>query len=212
MKYLKIFLIPVLSLIIISCAEDIVIEPDPPAPSSMVIDTVRNLSGDTALTGKFTYFSLSTKSVVTGDDTLTNKWDLAFRGTTIWINGGALRFGQGGAIVAGSPRYNSIYPLTNFDTISVAPGSGYGTDDSPVNLAIPTGSGNGWYNYDAPNNFIQAIPGVVLFIKTGEGKYAKVEIMSYYKDSNPQPMPDPVNFRYYTFRYTYQADGTTKLK
>lgn len=205
-------MMPVLSLIISSCGEDAVVEPEPPAPSTMAVDTIRNLSGDTSSSGKFTYFSLSTKLQVTGDDTTTNKWDIAFRGTTIWINGGSVRYGLGGAIVTGAPAYSSVYSLTNFDTISIAPTTGYGTDEPSNNLAIPTGSDNGWYNYDAPNNYISPIAGRVLLLKTGDGKYAKVEILSYYKDMNPQPMPNPTNFRYYTFRFTYQADGSTKLK
>jgi len=212
MKYLIaiIFILPFF--FFAACGSDSVIEPEPPAPSTMTVDTVRNLSGDTANTGSFTYYSLRTNAVITGADTLSNLWDIAFRGTTIWINGGSVRFGQGGAIVAGAPRYSAIYPLTNFDTISVAPQTGYGTDEAPTDLAIPTGSGNGWYTYDAPNNFIQAIPGAVILLKTGDGKYAKLEILSYYKDANPQPFPFPTNFRFYTFRFTYQADGTTRLK
>jgi len=212
MKYFGLISILFLMVFFASCGDDTVTEPDPPPASTMAVDTIRNLNGDTSNTGSFTYFSLRTKSVVTGADTITNLWDIAFRGTTILINGGSIRYGLGGAIAAGSPRYSTIYPLTNFDTISVAPATGYGTDETPTDLAIPTGSGNGWYTYDAPNNFIQAIPGAVLLIKTGDGKYAKVEILSYYKDGNPQPFPFPVNFRFYTFRFTYQTDGTTKLK
>lgn len=212
MKYSKLLWFPVISLMLFSCGEDTVVEPDPPAPSSMAVDTIRNLNGDTSSTGSFTYFSLSTKSVVTGADTLTNKWDLAFRGTIIWINGGSIRFGHGGAIVAGAPAYSGLYPQTNFDTITTAPVAGYGVDNSPTSLAIPTGSDNGWYNYDGATNYIAPIAGRVLLIKTGDGKYAKVEILSYYKDGIPDPMPNPVNFRFYTFRYTYQADGTGKLK
>lgn len=205
-------ILPVICFFFSACAEDTIVEPPPPSASTMSVDTVKNLNGDTLSTGRFTYFSLSTKSEVTGNDTLTNKWDIAFRGTTIWINGGSVRFGNGGAIAAGAPAYSGIYPLTNFDTISTAPTEGYGVDNSNTNLAIPTGSGNGWYSYDAAQNYIQAIPGVVILLKTGEGKYAKLEIMSYYKNSTPDPMPFPTNFRFYTFRYTYQPDGTTRLK
>jgi hypothetical protein len=210
-KLLFLFL-PLLCFLVSSCSEDSVVEPPPPSASTMTVDTIKNLNGDTLSTGRFTYFSLSTKSEVTGADTVSNKWDIAFRGTTIWINGGSVRFGIGGAIAAGAPVYSGIYPLTNFDTISAAPVSGYGLDNSNTNLAIPTGSGNGWYTYDAAANYIQAIPGVVLLIKTGDGKYAKLEILSYYKNSTPDPMPFPTNFRFYTFRFTYQADGTTRLK
>jgi hypothetical protein len=194
-----IFIILVLS----SCKEETIIEPSPPSGSSLPIDTIKNLNADTANTGAFTYFSLRTKTIITGQDTLSNLWDVAFRGTTIWINGGPARFGQGGAF---------IQRLSNFDTVSAAPVSGYAVDSSDTQLAIPTGSGNGWYNYDGGTNTIFPIQGTVLIIKTAGGKYSKLEIMSYYKNSIPFPNPDPVNYRWYTFRYSLQTDGSTKLK
>jgi hypothetical protein len=60
---------------------------------------------------------------------------------------------------------------------------------------------------------LTAIPGRLLVIKTASGKYAKVEILNYYK-GNTTPLTtasDSIkiyNSRYYSFRYTYQADGT----
>lgn len=197
------------------CSEDSIIEPDPPSASTLPVDTARNIPADTmGNTGSFTYYSLRTKSVITGDDTLTDKWDIAFRTTTIYVNGGVLHpaGGQGGAIVTGANAYISIYPLSNFDTISVAPVSGYGVDTSAGHYAVPSGSGNGWYSYDFANNYIAPIPGRIILLKTGDGKYAKLEILSYYKDMDPQPMPNPLNSRWYTFRFSIQTDGSTRLK
>jgi hypothetical protein len=59
---------------------------------------------------------------------------------------------------------------------------------------------------------ITATAGKVIVLKTADGKYAKMEILSYYKDA-----PAPVNplrdiARYYTFQYVYQPDGSTRLK
>tara|TARA_Y100000385_G_C12520504_1_gene395184 strand:- start:13 stop:246 length:234 start_codon:yes stop_codon:yes gene_type:complete len=71
-------------------------------------------------------------------------------------------------------------------------------------LAIHTGSGNGWYTYTGPpEHLILPIPGKTLVIRTRDLKYAKVEILSYYKD-----LDDSVagNARYYNFNYLYNAN------
>jgi len=51
-------------------------------------------------------------------------------------------------------------------------------------------------------------------IKTATGKYAKMEIMNYYKGgttplSTATDSIKAYDSRYFTFRYTYQANGTT---
>lgn len=191
-----------LALVISGCSTDVV-EPPPPAAGDMPVRTYANLPADTANTMNFTYFRFSDSSIVSGNDTATANWDIAFRGTTIIINGGPVRSGQGGAI---------IYRNSNFDSVSIAPETGYAFDTSNTQLAIPTGANNGWYSYDFANNYVAPIQGTVLIIKTGDGKYAKVEILSYYKDQNPQPFPNPLNFRYYTFKFVYQPDGTRTIK
>jgi len=50
----------------------------------------------------------------------------------------------------------------------------------------------------------------VIFLKTAEGKYAKLEILSYHKGAPAAPIPTS-EARHYTFRYVYQPDGSTKL-
>jgi hypothetical protein len=199
-KLVYLFLI---SAVLYSCSDNPIVEPPPPPAGPLAIRTVSNLQADTALTGGYTYFRFSDSTVVTGADTATNKWDIAFRNTTIIINGGAVRFGSGGAFV----QRNS-----SFDTVSIAPESDYGVDTSATQLAIKTGSGNGWYNYDFANNYVTPIPATVLIIRTGDGKYAKVEIKSYYYNNDPQPFPNPENYRYYTFRFVYQPDGSRNIK
>ena len=192
----------VIALMISACSTEVV-EPPAPTAGEIPVRTYNNLPADTANTMNFTYFRFSDSSIVSGNDTTSANWDIAFRGTTIIINGGPVRTGNGGAI---------IYRNSNFDSVSIAPETGYAYDTTDTQLAIPTGSNNGWYSYDFANNYIAPIQGTVLIIKTGDGKYAKVEILSYYKDQNPQPFPNPVNFRYYTFRFVHQSDGSRTIK
>ena len=97
-----------------------------------------------------------------------------------------------------------------FDEIKEVPSTATFNQDTKTVLAIPTGSGKGWYNYDAPTNIISPIAGKVLLIKTADGKHAKMEILSYYKGAPATPNSSSQS-RYYTFRYVYQPDGTVKF-
>jgi hypothetical protein len=151
--------------------------------------------------GEFTKFSFSQNKVVTD-----NSWDIAFRGTTIIVNGGA-KIGitdeperTGGAsisIVAGT-----------FSSVTAFPAALSFKQDGAAVYAIPTGSGNGWYNYNATTHIISPIAGKVFVVKTHDGKYAKFEILSYYKDAPAAPSETSVS-PYYTFNFAYQANSTT---
>lgn len=184
----------------LGCQKDVT-EPDPVEPQGSVT-TVRDLPADTASQKVFTYFSLKDSAMVTADDSAGSKWDLAFSGTSVRINGGTGRVGQGGAMVLKN---------TDFDTLSEAPESGYAIDTSATQLAV-----KGWYQYTGatgmPPHTILPIAGIVLVVKTAEGKYAKVQVLSYYK-GNPQiGTATPEKARFYTFKYFLQPSGSRKLK
>ena len=218
MKKSTIGILAIAALIFSACKKDetnnAVVNPnDYNVAVSGKIVTVKNLPADTVVgigaqgpygAGKYTFFSLGTNSKIASTDSATSNWDLAFAGTTIRINAGTSGPGNGGAFV---------YTGT-FDALTSVPvDSTFRIDQAPT-YAITKGSGKGWYNYDGPNNLVTAIPGRVLVIKTATGKYAKVEILNYYK-GNTTPLStasDSIKIydsRYYSFRYTYQADGTT---
>lgn len=177
--------------------------------------TVSNLPADTIIgingtgqpvgAGKYAFFSLETNSWISNADSATAKWDLAFSGTTIRVNNATSGPGNGGAFVF----------IGTFDGLATVPvDSVFRTDNHPVSYAITKGSGKGWYNYDGANNLLTPIPGRVLVVKTASGKYAKVEILNYYKGGATPSATAPDNVkineqRYYSFRYTYQASGAT---
>jgi hypothetical protein len=190
---------------------------DDPAPVTITASTVTNLPADPpsggydpmsgqpiGVTKKFTLFSFKTGAIVANADSATTNWDLGFNGTTIIVNSGTSGPGTAGAqVLAGV-----------FDEIIEAPESGYGTDDKttvPATYAIPRGSGNGWYNYNPSTNVISPIAGRVIVVKTSEGKYAKMEILSYYKDSPVTPVSGDID-RHYTFRYVYQSGTGNKFE
>jgi hypothetical protein len=59
---------------------------------------------------------------------------------------------------------------------------------------------------------VSPIAGRVLVIRTATGKFAKIEILNYYKGGVTLPATASVSDklfkqRYYTFRYAYQPNG-----
>ena len=176
--------------------------------------TVKDLPADTIVgitpqgqpygAGKYTFFSLEKNAIVANTDSATTKWDLAFNGTKILTNGGTSGTGLGGAFV-------QVGLFDELKTISAD--SVFKTDNAPASYAITYGSGKGWYTYDPIKNLITPLAGRVLVIKTASGKYAKVEIISYYKGgatlaATATDAEKISKQRYYTFRFIYQPNGT----
>ncbi|RZN83384.1 MAG: hypothetical protein EVB11_05375 [Winogradskyella sp.] len=151
------------------------------------------------VSGAFTKFDFSTGQMTTSE----TDWDIAFRGTSIIVNGGVSlgtndepgRTGNAGAYIADG-TFASISEV-NISLIA---------QDSDTGYAIPSGSGNGWYLYNPQAFLITPIAGKILVFRTRDGKYAKVEILSYYENApdNPDAMTDAG--RYYTFNYIYQPN------
>ncbi|GAB3319250.1 HmuY family protein [Larkinella ripae] len=148
-------------------------------------------------TNRFTFYSLKEGKQVPSSDSASAKWDIGFRATTIIVNGGTGRAGQGGAYVH-SGTFESLTAVPDNATFSV--------DENTNKLAIPTGSGNGWYTYGG--GVISPTEDKVLVIRTADGKFAKVEVLSYYKGGPDGPGSES---RFYTFRYVYQPDGSKKF-
>ncbi|MEM8999877.1 MAG: IPT/TIG domain-containing protein [Bacteroidota bacterium] len=177
----------------------------------LVSGTMENLFAPTTsgfgepAAGPFTKFSFATGTVTESD----TEWDIAFRATTIAVNGGdvtgtddePVRNGNGGAAIEDAL----------FDEVVSADGLTYAQDGTGA-FAIPTGSDNGWYNYNFMTNVVSPLPGKIVVFRTHDGKYAKIEILSYYEDApaNPDGFVDAP--RYYTFNYIYNPnDGETTL-
>ncbi|EPR65279.1 HmuY family protein [Cyclobacterium qasimii] len=98
-----------------------------------------------------------------------------------------------------------------FQEIKEVPETATFSMDTETELAIPTGSGNGWYSYNSTTHAIKPIPGKVILLQTASGNYAKVEILSYYKGSPSDEALDPLTDvgATYTFQFVLQPNGTT---
>lgn len=150
---------------------------------------VTNFSADTS--GQtFKLFSFKNNSVVPVSDSATTKWDIGFRSTSIIVNSAPYGPGQAGIqLLAG----------TDFATLMTAPDAGYNTGNLPASTK--------WYNYNPDTHIISPVPGVVLVLKTADGKYVKMRIISYYKDNPATPDENSI-LRFYTFEFVYQPDGS----
>ena len=134
-------------------------------------------------------FSFRLGAVV--DDANATGWDLAFRRFQIIANGGTGYQGNGGIVDLGT---------VPFETVHGVPTTGYQPTESrpdPHNPAIAS-----WYSYGffshvlSPKRHVWAV-------RTADGRYAKMEIVSYYC-SGAQP-------GCVTFRYVYQGDGSAAV-
>ncbi|MCC5936858.1 MAG: HmuY family protein [Lunatimonas sp.] len=161
-------------------------------------DVIDRSTGEVIEARPFRYFSLENNQLVESQG---GNWDIGFKGTTIIVNSG----------VSGSGSAQGTVATGIFDEMDAIPASATFVSDGSEGLAIPTGSGNGWYNYNFQTHIVSPIPGRVLLIKTNAGNYAKIEILSYYENNPPLSevnglsTPSP----YYTFRYVLQPNGST---
>lgn len=143
------------------------------------IKMVKNIDAST----KMAYFNLTTGHETTdaGGD-----WDIAFDRTTILVNGGSSGKGKTTALLLKDVTFESVDSFQS---------SGFKAD-TEKEKAVPTGSGNGWYEYDMASHGINPIPERIILVKTSQGKYVKLEILGYYNKSNHQPAN-------YSFRYSF---------
>lgn len=204
------FLIIILSIGMLSCTKN---EPIITPPVTAI--TVNNLAADTVLgvspvtgmpisAGKFTFYSLERNALVPNTDSATKNWDIAIASTKILTNGGTSGTGLGGAFV-----YSGLFD----DLKTISSDSIFKTDNAPASYAITYGSGKGWYVYDQLTSLITPLAGRVMVIRTASGKYAKMEIINYYKGGVTLPITATdaeklAKQRFYTFRFSFQPNGT----
>jgi hypothetical protein len=200
MKTLKLLIVTVLTFSLSSCSED-----DGPQFQPIESETVNNLyapqnggQGE-PITGPFTKFDFATGTTTTHEAA----WDIAFRGTTIIVNGGeSLGTTDEPERTGNAAAYIETGTLSSVEEVNPS----LFQQDSSSGYAIPTGSGNGWYVYNPQTFTISPIPGNVLVFRTRDGKYAKMEILSYYKDAPDNPDAFVDEGRHFTFNYVYNPN------
>lgn len=156
------------------------------------------------------YFNLLTGETVSGDLVESEEWHISFYGEARSVNicTNSAEEGPGNTLVQ--------LMETGFDDLSEAPGSGYVTGAE----AMPDFTS--WANYtgstSSPQHAVLPKPGLTIVVKTGDGQYAKLQVISLY-EGNPNTTTEEFSnletrpaFGYFTFRYALQNDGTRKLK
>ena len=156
-------------------------------------------------TGEFKKFDFSTG----GETVSATDWDIAFRGTSIIVNGG-VSFGAADEPerTGDAAAYFATGTFASVETVNTA-----SLEQDSVNGYVLSN----WYDYNPVNHIITPTAGKILVIRTRDGKYAKVEILSYYKDA---PAPNEITeeiatneSRYFTFNFVYQPnEGVTTFE
>jgi hypothetical protein len=161
---------------------------------------------------KYTLFSFKTGQLVANTDSATTKWDIGFRSTSIIFNGGTSGPGTASAIVQ----------KAIFDEVKLAPTTGYVLDNKATNsfavssapfvTGVTTTTNNWWFNSGSQTStIVTPIAGQIIIVKTTEGRYAKMEIQSYYKGA-PTTVNNLLDLdRYYTFKYIYQPGNSNSF-
>jgi heme-binding HmuY-like protein len=149
---------------------------------------------------QWTYFDFSRGSVVAVPQVFGVDWDLAFQRHQILSNGGATNpKGRGGIMDLGE---------TAFDGWLEAPAEGYVEDTiatinteaiTTENLAIKS-----WYTYNVLTHILRPKPHVYT-VRTADGKYAKMRLVSYYCDGGQASAC-------FTIEYVYQGDGSRSFQ
>jgi len=136
---------------------------------------------------QWTYFDFSRNSAVRQPGPL--DWDLAVRRFHFAANGGPGFAGRGGIVNLG--------PVP-FDSVAMLPDTGY-----VANRADSTNPGVGkWYRYGWTSHLLTP-KGDVYAVRTADGRYAKVTIVSYYCGGAEGGC--------FSLRYAYQGDGTRRV-
>ena len=198
-----------LCIALVACSKDegteVVVPVNTIIVKDLPADTVLGLvNGRPQYAGSITYYSLVDNKIVAKTDSATTKWDVAFSSTKILVNSGTSGPGTGGAFI-----FKGL-----LDALKTIPSdSNFATDNSKASqYAIPQ-TGQTWFIYDDINRLITPEAGRVLVIRTALGKYAKIEILNYYKGGitpaiTASDLEKSSKQRYYTFRYVYQPNGS----
>ncbi|HMP94278.1 MAG TPA: HmuY family protein [Phnomibacter sp.] len=181
------------------------------------VTTVTNLPADTTTgfssTGRpignnaYTYYSLREKKIITGADTLTNKWDIAFKQFYIKVNGGTSSTGGNAAAAVVTSTFEDYKTMALPDNELL--------QDNGATFAINPMPGT-WYTYNSTTFLALPVPGRIFVIRTADGRFAKMEITSFYRNGvTPPATATPVEKAlaqfFYQFRFVFQPNGSKQF-
>ncbi|MDE0205983.1 MAG: HmuY family protein [Candidatus Tectomicrobia bacterium] len=166
------------------------------------VESVEHLTESTVYTidarsdNVWIYFDFSRAAVVPVLDPKTDGWDLAFKRYVVRTNGGRSNPDGQGAVLKLARR--------DFAALTGVPQEPqFQADVHPKNRLHPFNPAfEKWYNYSYLANVLAPKPEIYV-IRTQDGKYAKMRMLSYYCTGNVAGCM--------TFEYVYQGDGSRRL-
>jgi len=160
---------------------------------------------DTSATGNFVKFSFLEGGIVTND-----KWDVAFRGTTLIVNGGEKAHNDQPDRSGNAAVYIDIGSMSQINSVDTnrllqdnSSGSAILNNIMIDDLGV---SGQGWASYSFSTHLFSPRAGRILVFRTHDNKYAKMEILYFYDTPNPITSDGDIG-GFYTFNYVYQSAG-----
>lgn len=191
------------------------------------LERVENFASATDKATKI-YFSFKTKKEVEATQVKTMEWDMAFGGMmTSLISGNnsvdAANYGVGSNAIGGIAIVEKP-----FDQVTDVPAESEfktGKDVYGMDKEGAYGTGTGWYLYDMSGTIkgdgseqkkhvAYAMPEKrTLVIRTAKGDYAKIKMISLYKDAfTADKMFKDTPKSFFTFEYVVVPKGSTKFQ
>jgi hypothetical protein len=154
---------------------------------------------DARASDQWTFFDFSRSSAVEVPHQFGVDWDLAFQRHKILANGGATNpKGRGAILNLGEAA---------FDEVIEVPADGYIEDTiasiTPDTITTENLAIKAWYQYNFLTHLLHPKPNVYA-IRTADGKYAKMRIVSYYCGGGQAS-------GCFTIEYVYQGDGSRRF-
>ncbi|MBM4173229.1 MAG: hypothetical protein FJ212_02610 [Ignavibacteria bacterium] len=187
-----------------SCSDD---SPTNPGSNAEIL-TVKTISGarpDT-LTSKYLYFSFDTDDFISPSKDTTSDWDIRLpylygggktRAIDIVLNSGTIN-------IAGKTVGKVVD--TTFDLLKTAPEDALLKYDDATNRVISIAvDGTGMFTYEPASRTLNPAPQRTLVLKTKNGTYVKVQVMSLYKNQPVVPTMTS-ELGYYSFRYAKSSN------
>lgn len=181
-----------------SAASSATYKPTPPQPVEVGTQLIgpRVYTIDARSKDVWIYFDFSRASVVVVQDPKKDDWDLAFRRYVIHSNGGATHAAAQAALLS--------LPGQPFEAVQEVPAdAAFQADVRTTRRPFPYNPVvDKWYVYNYLSNVLVPKPAVYL-VRTQDGKYAKMRLLSYYCDGHISGCM--------TFEYVYQGNGSPRL-
>lgn len=184
-------------------------------------------------------FSLFTKEEVPSSHAKTTRWDISFNGLYNSFLGGNNGSNSNNVAYGGAGKGGVVILEKEFDDVKEIPADGQfnaksgiiGTDDAGA-----FGEGIGWYLYDFGGTILgdgteqkehvayalgsplttnagTVIPARTIIVKTPKGDYAKIKMISCYKDAFiPDAWFKDTPHMFFTFEYVIVPAGSTQFE